>query len=128
LSRPAESRPARGRPADQPAGRPTQLLLDLQLPVPTQGLVELGHDRRRESTEEGTHAFHGHRPHLLGLSLRVHPETGAPGREQGLERVDAGGVAGHRDDRDDASTEAARGRVGAIVADDDRRAPLVLIC
>jgi hypothetical protein len=55
----------------------------------SQRIVELAHDRCRESADARTDTLDRHRPDLLCLRLRVTAQAGLSCREQYLERVDA---------------------------------------
>src|SRR5690606_36510692 len=62
---------------------------------------------------------------LFGPGLGVARKTGRARGEKHLERVDALGVRGHRDDGDHPAAQAARRRVRPVVADDHRGPALV---
>ena len=81
-----------------------------------------------EHADSSTEAFHGDRAHVLRLRLRVSREACDARRQEDLKRVDAIGVRRDWHDSDDASPEALRNAVGAVVADDDRWTLLVGFC
>jgi hypothetical protein len=84
--------------------------------VDAEGLVELGHELRRQLPNLRADTLDGDRSDLLSLRLGVLAQPGRPGWQQDLERVDPLGVRGHRHDGDHTPSEArGSGGVGGGV-------------
>lgn len=96
--------------------------------VESRRLVEGGEEDSGDDADSLADALDGNGSDLFSLGLRVALESGVNCLEEYLERVHVGGVRGDGRDRDDASSEPHRGSVGAVVADDYGRSPLVGFC
>ena len=90
----------------------------------SQGFVDLEHDRCGNLPYALTYAFHGDRPDLLCLSLRVLPHAGGRGRQANLKRVDPPNVRGDWNYGDYTAPKAGCDGICAIVAYDDGRTAL----
>ena len=96
----------------------------LKTEVNSECLIEFGDERRRQLANPFANPLDGHGAHLLGLGFGVTRQSSLARWKQDLERVDAGGVRGHRHHRNDTSPEPGGCGVGGIVADHDGRAGL----
>lgn len=83
--------------------------------------IDLIHAPSWNSTDAISEAFHGHRPNLLGLSLRVTRQTAGSGGEPDLKRMDAANVGCHGYDRDHPAAKCRSTFIRRVVADHHSR-------
>jgi hypothetical protein len=93
----------------------------LESEVDAKRLIKFCDQRWGQSADPLAYPFDCHRADLFRLCFGVAGQAGLAGRQQNLERVDASGIGGHRDNGYDSPSEAGRRRIGCIVTDDDRR-------
>lgn len=87
--------------------------------------IDIPHPSLWDDAESSVHSFDGDGSNLLGLRLRVLGEACLGPAEEHLEREEVPRVRRDGHDRDDATTESASRGIRHVVADDDRRPPLV---
>src|SRR3989337_2499581 len=85
-----------------------------------QRVIELAHSSSWHATELTHQALGRYRSPLLGLRLRVDPQSGFGCRQEDLEWVDSADVGGQGNHRDDTTTTAFRRIVGGVTGHDDR--------
>jgi hypothetical protein len=90
----------------------------------SQRFVDLKHDRGRHEPYGLAQPFHGNRPDLLCLDLRVLPQATGGSRQVNLKRVDPPNDGSDWKDRDYTAPDAGRHGIRAIIAHDDGRTAL----
>lgn len=86
--------------------------------VQTESVVDSAHDGWRYAADPRVETFDGDSADLFRLSLRVTRQTAGPSRQPDLKRVYPAHIAGDRHDGHDASSQACRALIGAVVARD----------
>ena len=92
----------------------------LQSEMESECLVEIGEENCAELAAACTETVDRDGADLFGSGFRVSLQTGDCGREQYLERIEAGDVRRDGDNGEDAASESSGGCVGAVIADDHR--------
>lgn len=86
----------------------------------TEGILERRHEWRGELTDAPADTLRRYRADLLRLSFGVATQTAIRGGKKYLKWIDALHVGGDGHHGNDASVQSGCGRIGAIIADDDR--------